>query len=456
MFDLEEKFKALEGNAFSRRSFMKVLSAAGLLSLVNVEKISAASSSAKGKVVIVGGGAAGLSIAARLMRILDEPDVTLIDPSDRQYFQPGFTMIAGGIFQPDEVWKKQTSCIPDGVKWIKDKVVAIDPDRNVIKTSKKGIQKYDYLVLVPGIQMNWEKVEGLSLDRLGQGNAHSAYDFEGSQKVWKAMQEFSRTGGKGVFVDTYTKIKCGGVPKKITLLTENYTRDQGTRSKVDLNYFTAASKLYSKPYYTPRLEQIYKERNIPITLNTKVKGVDLETKKIYFEKTEKVADKEVVTPFTEDYDFLHFAPPMSAPDFVREAGLGWQEGSFARESWVMVDPVSLVHKKYKNIVSYGDVAGLPTSKTSAAVRKQTPIATANLISLMEGKEPTAKYDGYACCPIVTGYGEVLLCEFVYGGKAVHSFPFSLQDMSKEQYSAWLLKKYVIKPLYFDGMITGLV
>ena len=456
MIAIEEKLKALEGKVFNRRNFMKVLSATGLLTLVDIQQIAASTSHAKGKVVIVGGGAAGLSIAAHLVRILDKADITLIDPSDRQYFQPGFTMIAGGIFQPDDIWKTQTSCIPKGVKWMKDEVVAIDADKNEIKTAKNGIQGYDFMVLVPGIQMNWEKVEGLSLDRLGQGNAHSAYDFEGSQKVWKAMQEFSRTGGKGVFVDTYTKIKCGGVPKKITLLTENYMRNQGMREKVDLNFFTAASKLYSKPYYTPRLEQIYKERNIPVTLNTKVKGVDLNAKKVYFETTEHIGEKERVKAFTEDYDFLHFAPPMSAPDFVGEAGLGWQEGSLARENWVMVDPETLVHKKYKNIISFGDVAGLPTSKTSAAVRKQTPIATANLISLMEGKEPTAKYDGYSCCPIVTGYKEVLLCEFVYDSKDVHSFPFSMQNTSKEQYSAWLLKKYVLKPLYFYGMITGLV
>jgi len=456
MIEVEKKLKALEGKVFNRRNFMKVLSATGLLNLVDVQQIAASTSHAKGKVVIVGGGAAGLSIAAHLVRILDKADITLIDPSDRQYFQPGFTMIAGGIFQPDDIWKTQRSCIPEGVKWIKDEVVAINPIRNLIKMSKKGIQNYDFLVLVPGIQMNWEKVEGMSLARLGQGNAHSAYDFEGSQKVWKAMQEFSRTGGKGVFVDTYTKIKCGGVPKKITLLTENYMRNQGTREKVDLNFFTAASKLYSKPYYTPRLEQIYKERNIPVTLNTKVKGVDLDAQKVYFETTEHVGEKEMVKAFTEDYDFLHFAPPMSAPDFVGEAGLGWQEGNLARENWVMVDPETLVHKKYTSIISFGDVAGLPTSKTSAAVRKQTPIATANLIALMESKEPTAKYDGYSCCPIVTGYKEVLLCEFVYDSKDVHSFPFSMQNTSKEQYSAWLLKKYVLKPLYFYGMITGLV
>ncbi len=156
----------------------------------------------------------------------------------------------------------------------------------------------------------------------------------------------------------------------------------------------------------------------------------------------------------EDYDFLHFTPPMSAPDFVREAGLGWTEGKLAADAWVMVDKETLVHKTYPNIISLGDVAGIPTSKTSAAIRKQVPIAAKNLISLMEGKEPAEKYDGYAACPIVTDYGHVLLCEFDYKKEAQNSFPFTLLDTSKEQWAAWLLKVYFLKPMYFYGMLNG--
>ena len=82
---------------------------------------------AKGRILIIGGGAAGCSFAARLMRRLNNPDITLIDPADRQYYQPGFTFIAAGIFKPDEVWKPMSKCIPSGVKWIKDSVIELDP-----------------------------------------------------------------------------------------------------------------------------------------------------------------------------------------------------------------------------------------------------------------------------------------------------------------------------------------
>ena len=439
--ELEDQLKAFEKKGIDRRHFFKLMAMAGLLTSASTQKAKAFSSKAKGKIVIIGGGAAGISMAARLKSWLDKPDITLIDPSDRQFYQPGFTLIASGVYQPDDVWRKQEDCIPNDIKWIKDSVAAVDPVWNQVTTKNNGKIAYDFLVLTPGIQINWEKVEGITQATLGQGNAHSIYDFEGAQKTWKAIQEFSKTGGRGIYTDTYTKHKCGGAPKKICLLTEHYTRKQGTRETVDLNFYTASKELYDVPFFTPRLLEIYKERNIPINLNVRVKGVDTAAKQVHFEKIETVGDQKVYTPFVEDYDFLHFTPPMSAPDFVREAGLGWTEGKLAADAWVMVDKETLVHKTYPNIVSLGDVAGIPTSKTSAAIRKQVPIAAKNLISLMEGKEPAEKYDGYAACPIVTDYGHVLLCEFNYKKEAQNSFPFTLLDTSKEQWAAWLLKVY---------------
>ncbi len=453
-FKHEKLIDQLDNQGFNRRHFLKYMGATGLLSVIGTQESKAFSSNAKGKIVIIGGGAAGMSMAARLSRWLDQPDITLIDPSSRQYYQPGFTLIASGVYKPEDVWKNQEDYIPKGVKWIKDRVSAVDPLTNEVSTYGNGKFFYDFLVLTPGIQTNYDKVEGITYKTLGEGNAHSIYDFEGAQKTWKAIQELSKTGGKALFTDTYTKHKCGGAPKKICMLTEHYLRKQKTRDNVSFQFYTASGELYDVPYFTPRLLEIYQERNIPLNVNVKVKGVDTSAKQVYFEKVETVGDQKVVTPFVESYDFLHFTPPMSAPDFVRESGLGWTEGKFADENWVMVDKETFIHKKYANIISLGDCSDLPTSKTSAAIRVQVPLAAKNLISVMEGKEPVEKYNGYAACPIVTDYGHVLLCEFDYNKERESSFPFSMMDMSKESRLAWLLKVYILKPLSFYGMLRG--
>lgn len=258
---IRKQIELFEKKGISRRKFFKIMAAAGLLSFIDTRHAKAFSSKAKGKIVIVGGGAAGISMAARLQRWLDEPDITLIDPSDRQFYQPGFTLIASGVYKADDVWKKQEDCIPSGIKWVKDSVIAVDPVWNQVTTAQNGKIPYDFLVLAPGIQLNWNKIEGFSYDQLGVGNAHCIYDFQGAQKTWKALQEFTAKGGRGIYTDTYTKHKCGGAPKKICLLTEHHARKNNQRDHIQLDYFTAEKALYDVPFFTPRLVEIYKERN---------------------------------------------------------------------------------------------------------------------------------------------------------------------------------------------------
>ena len=448
---------------------MKTLAAGGVASATIPTVAGCSRSCSKSaEVVIVGGGAAGLSLAARLRRRAPKLKLTLVDPAEKQFYQPGFTLIGGGVYGADEVWKPQKDLIPSGVKWIRKSVCKVNPSAKRIELNDGSALQYDFLVLTPGLQLNWRGVEGITYETLGQGNAHSIYDWRGAQKTFAAMKEFVAKGGKGVFVDTYTKLKCGGAPKKICLMTEHRARREGVRDRLDLSFYTAGKDLYDVKYFTPRLKEIYRERNIPYTANMRVKGIDTVAKKVHFEKVESVerkvknastgAEETVsetrITPVVKDYDFLHFAPPQSAPDFVRESGLGWRTGKLAREAWVEVDKHTLIHRAWDNIVSFGDVAGIPTSKTSAAIRMQLPIAEENLIALIEGRTPEAKYDGYAACPIITDYGHVLLCEFDYEKKEKISFPFSMLDMSKEQRAAWWLKVYALKPIYFHGMLRG--
>ena len=236
---LWKQLEALEKKGIDRRGFFKIMAAAGVFAGLNSQKIKAASCKAKAKIVIIGGGAAGISIASRLARMLEEPNITIIDPSDRQYYQPGFTLIASGIYKPEVVWKKQEDCIPSKVKWVKDSVIALDPVSNNARTAKNGVISYDFLVLVPGIQLNWNEIEGFDYNQLGKGNAHCIYDFKGAQMTWKAMKEFTETGGKGIYTDTYTKHKCGGAPKKICLLTADYAQKHNRRESLDITYYSA-------------------------------------------------------------------------------------------------------------------------------------------------------------------------------------------------------------------------
>jgi sulfide:quinone oxidoreductase len=447
-------------SSFTRRRFLQGVGLAGLgLATYGTYRWARSTSHAKGKIVIVGGGAAGLDIAARLNRRLAHPDITVIDPARIHFYQPGYTLIAAGVFTPDEVQRSQASLIPDGVRLIPESVVSIEAERNRLTTASNKVIPYDYLVLTPGLEIHWDAIEGISRERLGEGNVHCIYDFAGAQRCWQAIQRLSAKGGRAYFTDTWTKLKCGGAPKKVNMIAEDCCRRHGTRDRVDFQFYTASDSMYNVQPYRKRLEEIYSERSIPVTLNHRVKSVDTQTRRVTFEKqiapsASSVSAAEArVEVVTRDFDFLHIVPPMSAPRFVAESSLAFDEASGQNADWVPADKNSLVHQRFKNVFVAGDVAGLPTSKTSAAVRMQAPVLVANLIATMEGRRPEASYDGYSACPFVTEYGKVLMAEYNYEKKPTPTLP--LLDPGREHRAGWILKRYILKPMYFELMLRGL-
>jgi sulfide:quinone oxidoreductase len=241
------------------------------------------------------------------------------------------------------------------------------------------------MALCPGLQMDFDAIEGIHRETPGRGNVRRTYDYQSAQSCWLGIQKLARTGGRAIFSDTWTKLKCGGAPKKINLIAEDYCRQNGAREKVDFRFVSAIDHMFDAPPFRQRLEQIYLERNIPVVFSHRGKSVDCEKRTVTFEKHAKTPPGEITELTKLDYDFLHIVPPTSAPDFVKRAPLVAVQADETPESWAVTDKSTLVHAKYKNVMAVGDVAGLPTSKTAAVIRVQAPIAAANLIAVMEGK-----------------------------------------------------------------------
>ena len=442
----------------SRRNFVK-WGLGGLAAAVVAERgyDYFSESKAKAKIVIVGGGAAGITIAAYLEDWLRYDDITIIEPNEQHHYQPGYTLVAGGVFTPDEIVKPTRDLIPKQVKWIHGAVTELHPDTQHVLTDKNEKISYDFLVLVPGCQMDFNLIQGISRETLGEGNAHCIYDFNGSKACWEALKKLpEKREGRLLFTNTYTKLKCGGAPKKICLMAEDYLRDKNLRSQFKFEYFANQNELMKPKIFGDRLSAIFKERDIAINYRHRLAAVDTSAKKATFDILPEPSAKPVAADaklerLTVDYDFLHFVPPMSAPDFVKQSSL---TDKSAPGDWIKVDKETMVHANYKNIIAFGDAAGLPTSKTGAAIRMQAPIAAANLIALIEQREPTGKYNGYSACPIITEYGKVLMCEFGYDEKLMPTIPWL--DPGIERGMWWTLKLHGLKPMYYQGMLKGLI
>lgn len=458
---VEKKSVNQAGQSLSRRKFFKI-GAIGLAGAIIAERTYdyVSESKAKAKIVIVGGGAAGITMAAYLSDMLRYDDITIIEPNDTHYYQPGYTLIAADVFTPEEVARPTKTLIPGQVKWIKDSVAELNPDNNSLLTMLNGKISYDYLVLVPGCQMDFNLVEGISRETLGEGNVHCMYDYNGARICRDAIRKLPELKeGRLIFTNTYTKIKCGGAPKKICLLTEDNLREHKVRDQFELKYFANQNELMKPKVFGDRLIDIFKEREIEVSYRHRLASVDTSAKKAVFDvlpepSAAPLAMDANLEKVAVDFDFLHFIPPMSAPDFVKNSAVSVPVDKSNQGGWVKVDKGTMIHTTFKNIIALGDVAGLPTSKTGAAIRMQAPIAAANLVSLIEGKEPILKYNGYSACPIVTEYGKVLMCEFGYDDKLMPTIPWL--DPAIERGMWWLLKVHGLKPMYYDGMLKGLM
>ncbi|MCS6856258.1 MAG: NAD(P)/FAD-dependent oxidoreductase [Sandaracinaceae bacterium] len=387
-------------------------------------------------VLIAGGGSAGITVGARLAQCGKPLRIAIIEPSEYHYYQPLWTLVGAGIFPKEASRRPTAEYIPPGVDWIRDKVVEFQPEKNSVRLESGGNVSYDQLVVALGIQCNWNAIDGLEAT-LGKDGVSSNYRYDLAELTYRFLNEFR--GGNAIFTFPSTPIKCAGAPQKIAYLADEIFRRNGVREKTNLIYASSQKSIFGVAKYAASLSKIVERKKIQTHFRYNLVAVRPKSKEAVFRHLDK-GDEMILK-----YDFLHVVPPQSAPDVVRQSPLANAEG------WVDVDKYTLQHVRYPNVFSLGDVSSLPTSRTGAAIRKEAPVLVENLLAYREGRPLTARYDGYASCPLVTGFGKLILAEFDYDGKPAETFPF---DQSQERYSMYVLKLYVLPELYWHGMLRG--
>lgn len=392
-------------------------------------------------VVIVGGGAAGITVAAILRRHRPELDVTLIDPSTTHSYQPGWTLVGAGVFTLQQTMRQQESLIPKGVTWLRTAVAAFDPEAKQVELTDGRRVGYRMLVVCPGLQLDWNKIDGLR-DALGRNGVCSNYSRDHAEYTWECLQAFR--GGTALFTQPPMPIKCAGAPQKIMYLAADRWRIRRERMRrpVDIEFCLAGDVLFGVPFFVPALQRTVDRYGIHPRYKHTLTAVDGPAKTALFSITDTDGKtREVAKPF----DMIHVTPPQSAPDFIKTSKLANAAG------WVEVDPSSLRHVRFDDVFALGDVAGTTNAKTAAAVRLQAPVVVRNLLAALDGREPEASYDGYGSCPLTTAYGKVVLAEFAYGGKVTPSFSI---DPRKPRRANWLLKTQGLPVLYWSLMLRG--
>jgi len=397
---------------------------------------------AKFDVVIIGAGAGGISVASSLRSRKPDLNIALIDPADIHYYQPGWTMVGGGIFDAAETARTMGGLIPHGVHWIKSAVAAFEPENNAVILDGCRVVKYDRLIVTPGLKLDWGRIDGLE-ETLGRNGVTSNYRYDLAAYTWELVQGMRE--GRAIFTQPPMPIKCAGAPQKAMYLSADAWLKRGVLNNIDIQFNNAGGVLFGVKDYVPALESYIEKYGVTTNFFHTLISIDGPGKKATFAVNKPNTE---ATTETVDFDMIHVVPPQIAPDFIRVSPLADAAG------WVDVDQATLRHKTYDNIWSLGDVMNAPNAKTAAAARMQAPVVAQNLADDIDGKSPTSLYNGYGSCPLTVERGKIVLAEFGYGGALLPSFPKFVIDGTKPSRAAWLLKEKLLPPVYWRGMLRG--
>lgn len=394
------------------------------------------------QILIVGGGNAGLSVAAQLLSKNSQLQIGIIEPSEKHYYQPAWTLVGAGIFDVNKTVRNEADFITKGTTWLKDAVATFKPEENKVVCTSGKEYSYNILIVCPGIQLDWNKVKGLK-ENIGKNNVSSNYDFHSAPYTWEMIKNFK--GGTAIFTNPTTPIKCGGAPHKIMYLAVDYWRKQGILDKCNVLYLSGAGVILGVKEYAATLSEVVKNGNIKPTFGVNVVEVDAANKTVYYlqKNADGIEERKAMK-----FDILHGVPPQSAPDFIKKSPLADANNPLG---YVEINKNTMQHSRFPNVFALGDCTNAPCSKTGAAIRKQAPVVVKNVLSVLENQKPTAEYDGYSACPIPTAYGKLMLAEFDYTNTPKMTFPF---DQSKPRWTMWILKTKVLPWLYWNKILTG--
>lgn len=390
-------------------------------------------------IVIAGSGLGGLAVANRLAAMLDGAKITIVDRKEEHNYQPGYTLVATGIWPVDKVRDRNADFLPPDVAWEKDMVAGFDPVANTVITAGGKRIRYDFLVVATGLHLDYAQIEGMDVAAIGRDGVGSVYASpQAAQATWQAMQAFAARGGEALMTLPATPLKCAGAPLKMTFMLRDRVAQAGTLDRSKIVFHSALGNVFGvKPVNDNVLER-WKALGIGVETTHKLAAVDIGRRRATF-----------VTPEGQrnelPWDFIHVVPPMRAPDAVKGSELAWKEGPFAAGGWLEVDKATLQHRRFPNVFGIGDINGTPRGKTAATVKKSAPIVAHNLVEVLAGRKADVAFDGYTSCPLIIREGSAMLIEFDYEGRLVPSLP-AIEPL-QESYLAWLMKYRMLKPAY---------
>jgi sulfide:quinone oxidoreductase len=432
--------RTLPGTDPARRRWLQALAAAPALAGAAAAPVPArAAVKTSARIVIAGSGLGGIAVANRLSKMLDGAKITIVDRKEEHNYQPGYTLVATGVWPVDKVRDRNADFQPAGVEWVKDMVAGFDPAANTVVTAGGQRIPYDFLVVATGVHLDYAQIEGMDVGAIGSNGLASVYPSpQAAQATWAAMQAFTAKGGNAVMTLPATPLKCAGAPLKMSFMLRDRLFKAGTLGASKISFQSALGNVFGVKVVNDNVLERWKALGIGVEYSRKLAAIDVGARRATFVSPE--GERQEMP-----YDFLHVVPPMRAPDAVKNSELAWKDGPFAAGGWLEVDRSTLQHRRFPNVFGIGDINGTPRGKTAATVKKSAPLVAHNLVEVIAGRQADEAFDGYTSCPLITREGSAMLIEFDYEGRLTPSLP--MIEPLQDSFFAWLMKYRLLKPAY---------
>lgn len=398
------------------------------------------------KVVVIGGGSAGIALSHQLLRKgnFTQDDIAIVDPATWHHYQPGWTLVGGGLKNKEDLRRPLDSLMNPKFKFYNKSVGAVSPKQNYVTLADGDKIDYEHLIVAPGVTVDYGSVKGLP-EALANPESlvSSIYNYDTCDKAFNTIKKFNK--GDALFTQPSGVVKCAGAPQKIMWLGLDYWKRAGlykpdSSSPINIVFATGLPAMFGVPKYSATLEKLRQERGVEGLFEHDLTAIEGQT--AIFTRPDKSQVKK-------HFDFLHVSPKNKPHSFIAESGIANAAG------YVDVHDATLQHKSFPNIWSLGDASSLPTSKTVAAITAQAPVLVSNLLAASEGKQLQAEYDGYTSCPLLTGENKVLLAEFKYGGVPKETFKEWLGvDQGTPRKAFYALKKDFFPWVYGKYHVEG--
>ena len=322
------------------------------------------------KVVIVGGGAGGATVAHYIKKDAPNVDVTLIE-ANRRYSSSFFSNLYLGGFRTLESLDHGYSGITGrGIRVVHDRAADVDTAKKLVRTQGGINFAYDRLVLSPGIDIKYDSIEGYS--REAAIPFPHAYNTDGAQKqLLKRQLEAMRDGGVVLMVIPNNPFRCPPGPYERACMIAHFLQTRKPKSKLIM---LDPKKAFSKqPVFTEAFEKYYKSV-LELNLSTEIDDftvvrLDSKAKEVETKGGRKVR-----------FDVANIIPQQRAGEIAIRAGC-------VDDDWCPINPENFSSMKVKDVYVLGDAsiaAEMPKSAFSA--NSQAKVVAADILAELANKE----------------------------------------------------------------------